>query len=166
MTNVGVGGNLDSRPRLGFVGGAFAEFPVSPAFALRPEVLFSQKGESSSAGGGGSALTLVQDYVEVPVLGRFGVAPTPALEVGFLAGPYLGLKLNEGVKSDSGTRDTDRIETLDYGVVLGGEVGTGPFFVDLRYSLGLAGVFDGSGGQNGAPRNGVFSVGGMYKFGR
>ena len=159
-------GSLDSQPRLGFAGGVFAELPLNPSFAVRPEVLFAQKGETGAADGDDSDVTFALDYVEVPVLGRFALSPSPTLEAGLMAGPYAAFKLGESIDSGVINVDTDDVESVDYGVVVGGEVGSGPFFVDLRYALGLASVFDGTSDLEDSPRNGVFTVSAAYKFGR
>ena len=87
-----------------------------------------------------------------------------------MAGPAVGFKVSESVEVDGeggSEDDEDGAASTDYGVVLGGEIGSGPFFVDLRYTLGLANVAaEDLGDGEDTPRNGVFSVTGTFKFGR
>ena len=174
----------DLKSRLGFVGGVFAELPLSPMFSFRPEVLYSQKGTraESSSTEGGETFTLEQtlrvDYVEVPVLARFAIPVSPLLRVGVLAGPSVAFKAREsmqfvvnGEEVDPG-EFTDGDETLftstDIGGVLGADIGSGPFAVDLRYTFGLTDINRNEEEDPDAPtiRNGVFSVTGVFRLGR
>ena len=156
---------VDAQPRLGFVGGVFAEVPLSPSFAVRPEVLYSQKGARADFNDSDGDLALKIDYLEIPVLARFGVPVSPTLGLGLLVGPAVAFKLNESIDGFD-DRDEDVVDAVDYGVVAGGEVGSGPFFVDLRYTFGLASVAAELDESEDTPRNGVFSVSGTFKFGR
>ena len=156
---------VDAQPRLGFVGGVFAEVPLSPSFAVRPEVLYSQKGARAEFNDSDGDLTLKIDYLEIPVLARFGVPVSPTLGLGLLVGPAVAFKLNESIDGFD-DRDEDVVDAVDYGVVAGAEVGSGQFFVDLRYTFGLASVAAELDESEDTPRNGVFSVSGTFKFGR
>ena len=174
----------DLSPSLGFVGGVFAEVPLSPRLSLRPEVLYSQKGFSVSMsnvfeeGQLDFDFDVNVDYVEVPVLARIGVPLSPTLDAGLLLGPAVAFKVRESLDGegrlngeiiddlDFGTDGEDAFETVDLGLVLGAEVGSGPFYVDLRYTLGLLNVANDLGEGEDTPRNGVFSVAGTFKLGR
>lgn len=168
------GFQIDAQPRLGFVGGLFVELPLTPTFAVRPEVLYSQKGAKAVPDADGvddeEDVTLSLDYIEVPVLARVAIPASPTLEIGLLAGPSFGFKLDEGLESgdiDLTDGDEDFAASTDVGIAVGGEIGSGPFFVDLRYTFGLSDVSDGEAdGDEGTPRNGVFAVTGTFKFGR
>ena len=179
---------FDKKPILGFVGGVFAEVPVTPGVAFRPEVLYSQKGFSLDASGadGGQQFdisqTLHADYVEVPLLARVALPLSPLLRVGLMAGPAVAFKVRESIDveflvdgqpfpdfEDLGDIDTeDVIKTVDLGGVIGAEVGSGPFAVDLRYTAGFLDINKNTEGDSSAPtiRNGVFSVTGSFRFGR
>ena len=175
------GGDLTSR--LGFVGGVFAEVPLSPQFSIRPELLYSQKGARISASDTieGEAFDIEQDlnvdYVEVPVLARFAVPVSPLLRVGVLAGPSVAFKARESIAvtfngEEVDPEDLDLGEDLftstDIGGVLGADIGSGPFAVDLRYTFGFADIIRNEEEDPDAPtfRNGVFSVTGVFRLGR
>ena len=188
---VGVGADdlegFEPSSALGLVVGAFAEVPLSGWVAVRPEVLYSQKGLAVSGDVLGAGLlsadgTLNLDYVEVPVLVRIGLPIGPALDAGLLVGPTFAFKVNEsldvgvegvpidldGVIGLFSPGDEDAFESFDAGLALGVEVGSGPFYVDLRYTLGLLDtnrVEDALDADVPTVRNGVFSVTGALKFG-
>ena len=164
---------IDEQPRLGFVGGVFVELPLTPTFSVRPEVLYSQKGARAVAADGADDddVSLDLDYIEVPVLARLGVPASPTLEVALLAGPSIGFRLNDNLDDIDDFGEDDAVTSTDYAAVVGGEIGSGPFFVDLRYTLGLGDLGDDFADEIGvdtdsSPRNGVFSVTASYKFGR
>jgi hypothetical protein len=55
--------------RIGFAAGVMAVLPVSPSFAIQPELMFTMKGANSKPGGPDGTATI--DYIELPVLARF-----------------------------------------------------------------------------------------------
>ena len=141
---------------LGVVAGAFVEFPVSPAVAIRPEVLFSQKGFSFSGSfeDGSNAFTYDVNYrvnyLEVPVLAQVDVPVSPLARLSLLAGPAVSFHVDESLSQESAlngeviTSDGDAdlngqnvFASYDVSGVLGAAFGSGPFAVDLRYTLGL-----------------------------
>jgi hypothetical protein len=162
----------DGQPRLGFVGGVFAEIPLTPTFAVRPEVLYSQKGARAvAADDADDDVSLDLDYIEVPVLARVGFPASPTLEVALLAGPSIGFRLSDNLDDIDDFGDDDAVTSTDYAAVVGGEIGSGPFFVDLRYTFGLGDLGEDFADEIGvdtdsSPRNGVFAVTASYKFGR
>lgn len=154
----------DLSSRLGFVAGGFLQFAVSPSLGIQPEVNFSQKGFKLMVEG--AEATAKADYIEVPLLGVFRIPTNSALEIGVMAGPTLGIKVSEGVSATDGdvTIDmgTDLFSSTDFGVAFGASVGSGPFGVDVRYTLGLSDV-DPDGVSN--LHNRVISATGFYRFG-
>src|SRR5215831_20016279 len=52
--------------RIGFAGGLMAVLPVSPSFAIQPELMFTMKGANEKLGG--TSATSKIDYIELPVL--------------------------------------------------------------------------------------------------
>lgn len=183
-------GELDgaeSQPSLGLVAGAFAELPLSERIAVRPEVLYSQKGfkvtERETFEGSVAELEVDYnlDYVEVPILLRVGTPLSPTLDAGLLIGPALAFKVNESFDIDATVDgveveleeedidlDGDVFESFDLGLAVGAEIGSGPFYVGLRYTPGLLDVNKNEEDDPSAPtiRNSVFSVTGTFKFGR
>ncbi len=137
-------------------------------------------------------LTLKVDYIDVPVLLNLTVPTGSALEVGLQAGVVPSFKINEGLgcsgfESEIGGQVVDTCELSDreddgeYGFksfdlagALGATIGAGPFAVDLRYTLGFTDITDEDttvplldpGFADNNPRNGVFSVAAVYRFGR
>lgn len=151
----------NTDPRLGFSGGLTADIPVTPLVSVRPEILYTQKGTSSST----SDATLSLDYVEVPVLVGVTVPATDTgLMIGAYAGPSIAFKVRESANFFSGTSDVFR--DTDFGGAFGVTVGAGPFGVDARYTVGLQNAIDGDLLGANEVRNGVFTVSGVYHFGR
>ena len=64
-------GSENLSNRTGFAAGLMAVLPVSPSFAIQPELMFTMKGAKSDAGG--VSATAKVDYIELPVLARFDV---------------------------------------------------------------------------------------------
>lgn len=155
---------VNTDPRLGFSGGLMADVPITPMFSVRPEVLYSQKGVSSS----NNNETASVDYIEIPVL----VAATiPATETGLMLGAYvgpaLGVKVREKTNGFAGLPiGGNTFKSTDLGAAFGVTVGAGPFMVDGRYTLGLQDAVDESVLTTNRMRNGVFTFSGVYLFGR
>ena len=174
----------DSGARLGFVGGLTTRYAVNPAVAVQLEALYSQKGESLD----GDVLDPGRDYtidtrisyLEVPVSLRFGVPLSPLLDAGVSVGGYVGIPVSSEVSADGDVPrgiqddidDLDVEANTDYGALIGVDLGSGPFFVDARYTLGLADVTDfdpvfgeGTSGDGLDRKNQVVSFTLGYRFG-
>ena len=157
--------NLD--PKLGFSGGVVAMVPLGASgLFVQPELTYSMKGARQAVGGDVAASV---DYVEVPLLLGFAAPVTETgLVIGAYAGPTLGLKVREDVVASFGAisfaPDTDAFRSTDVGAAVGAMVGAGPFAVDARYTLGLGDAL--SDDVNGELRNNVFTISGVYRFGR
>ncbi len=179
-----VGDDADgSEARLGFVGGLTGRFDVTPTVAFQLEALYSQKGETLDAAFLDSErdfqIDTRLDYIEIPASLRFGVPLSPLLDAGVSVGGYVGVPLSSEVSADGDVpRDilddiaADDVDAnTDYGVLIGVDVGSGPFFVDARYTLGLAEVTDfdpvfGDGRGQGLDRkNSVVQLTLGYRFG-
>lgn len=166
---------VDAQPRLGLVAGALVDYPFSDQFGVRAEVLYSQKGTHAEATdivdksgvSGASSATIKLDYIEVPLLARYALMPTPTLEVGLMAGPAFAFNINQAVEYDgTDSGDDDFAEKFDAGIAVGAEVGSGPFFVDFRYTYGLLNVAKDLDPDEDEPKNSVFSITGAFKLGR
>ncbi len=160
---------FDFDARLRFVGGAFARLPVSAAFAVQPEVLYSQKGARISGAGGQPDIDYSIDYLEVPVLARVALPLSRLLDVGVVLGPAVGIPLRDDIEIEN----VEVMESLntrtDVGLKLGADVGAGPFAVDLRYTFGLINPLaepDPPAMQGFDVRNGAFAATFAYLFGR
>jgi hypothetical protein len=117
--------------RLGFVGGAFLDLPLSPSLAIQPEVLYEQKGGKFN----GNAYQL--DYIEIPIL----------LDVTLL-GP-LGVILGPSFDSNVASNGVVDVNRTDVGLILGAQVNVAPILVSGRYEVGLNDVSSDQKIQNG-----------------
>jgi hypothetical protein len=157
--------DADLSPRLGLNAGVFAEFPITPTVALRPELLYSMRGATAEEDG--FTGTFAIDYLEIPLLAHLRFPAGAGLNIGVLAGPALGVKLSEGIRlssSDGGISiDTDEFKPMDFGIVVGTTIGSGPFAVDLRWLQGIASALRDT---DETARHGVFQATFSYQFGR
>ena len=139
--------------------------------------------------------TLEADYLEVPLLLAYNVVQPSGLAFSIEAGPTVSYLLSTGYSSDfdcEGDDDfcdgfddedfedddddeiaddlEDSLKDFDIGGALGATVGSGPFHVGVRYTLGLTDVFDdesdsGLFDDDGEWRNSAFTASLIYKFG-
>lgn len=140
--------NIDSR--LGLHVGVAAEVGITDRFSIQPEVLFSQQG------GENSAFEVKLDYLAVPIMAKYYVAPGFSLE----AGPQFSfLTSDEAKRPDGSTVDTNA-ENFDFalGLGLGYQTKMGLFF-QTRYNLGLTNV-----DQNPDVNQGVFQLSVGFQF--
>lgn len=158
-------GGGEKKMRLGLAVGAFAHLGIGNYFALEPQVLYSQKGAKygDAFPGWGDELTLILDYVEVPVLARIYITNSPKINI--FGGGYFGYLLSAKYKySEIGYEEEGDFliqpEDIDYGLVLGAggafPTSTVILRIDLKYSLGLAKIWDMP--PNDDIRNGVLSI--------
>ena len=129
-----------SEARLGFVGGLTATVPFTPTVGLQIEALYSQAGEEYL-----NSADLVEetriDYLQIPAAVRLGLPVSPTLDAGVSLGGYVGVPLRGEVEVD-GTFENDLDLNTDFGGLIGVDVGSGPFFVDARYSFGLTNAIE------------------------
>ena len=188
---------VTKEPRLGLVAGVTADIPFTPTLGLRLEGLYAQKGfaidfdiedeifgEPVDAEG---KQTLRLDYVEVPVLINVMIPMQNALEIGVQGGVVPAFKINESVGCSGFEQEVDGetidgcvdfeeendeplgIKSFDLGAALGATIGSGPFAVDLRYTLGLTDLNEDDAdnfSNNNRANNGVFSATFVYRLGR
>ncbi len=134
----------DENLRFGYHGGVFYNIPLSPAFSIQPEVLFTTKGTRSEfdiANFNGNS-TLRLNYIDVPVLA--------VLEFGekfeIMAGPYMGFLLSADFQTEldnnSLTIDLKResFRAVDYGAALGFGLNFGAIQTGALYYIGLQDV--------------------------
>lgn len=133
-----VGSSLSSK--LGFVGGGFLCLNFGNSFGIRPEVLYEQKGTAFS----GSTSTTELDYIEIPVLLKFGLG-TPMFNPAILLGPAFSWNM----LAQSGGTNLSGINSSDIGLIGGVELDFDKFLVSGRYELGLQNVQNGTNAQNG-----------------
>jgi hypothetical protein len=152
-------GDLPSDPfvehgtRLGVGGGLSVTIGMGGRFALQPEMLYVMKGTSlgdvdltddSGNSLGTARVTEAIDYLELPVLARAALPATALLRPFLVAGPTLGVRLSQrlrtkGIENDS-LQELDFVKRVDLGAALGAGVelgGRGRCVLEARYTLGL-----------------------------
>lgn len=159
-----------------FNAGVFAELPLGPEFAIRPELNFAQKGfKNEDLDDAKTTLS----YVELPVTFLYkGALSGGSVLVGF--GPYvamgIGGKVKNGTTADVKFKNDVSLaemtanpyfKPLDAGakVYAGYEFASGLGFT-IESSLGLVNIMPEIGGnENGDAKNVGFGLGVFYRFG-
>ncbi|MGH7740300.1 MAG: porin family protein [bacterium] len=126
--------------RLGFVAGGYLELDLGNSFALRPEVLYEQKGAAIS----GSTTTTELDYIEIPVLLKIGLG-SPVFNPSILVGP----SFDWNTLAKDGNGNISNVNSSDIGLVAGLQINVSKFLVSGRYELGLDNVAHDTNVQNG-----------------
>lgn len=126
--------------KLGFVGGGFLCLNFGNSFGIRPEILYEQKGNAIS----GTSTVNEVDYIEVPVLLKFGLG-TPVFNPSILLGPAFSWNTVATFAKEG----TGSVNGSDIGLVGGVEVDIDKFLISGRYELGLDNVTQQTNFQNG-----------------
>jgi hypothetical protein len=134
--------NGASSNKLGFVGGGFLGLNFGNSFAIRPELLYEQKGTAIT----GQTTTAELDYIEVPVLLKFSLG-TPGFNPGILLGP--SFSWNTVASVSNGGSFKNNVNSSDVGMVGGVEIDIDKFLVSGRYELGLQNIEQNVKVQNG-----------------
>ncbi|MDO5637902.1 MAG: porin family protein [Myroides sp.] len=167
----------EAKMMIGFHVGAFAEIKFNEQFAIQPEILYSAQG--SKYEGTFNNVEYKYDYINVPILAKYYIVPSFAVE----AGPYVGFLMSakaegtinymgENVSIDSDEKDFSN--SIDFGVGAGVSFNLeNGFFVGARYNLGLTKIGKENSQTIGGveisrealdTKNGVIQVGVGYKF--
>jgi hypothetical protein len=160
--------DVDGRTSLHF--GAVAEFGVSEAFSIQPELLYNSIGATSSYTDTFDGMTFNVDetlklnYLSLPIMAKYKVAKGFSLE----AGPQISFLLSADeeveVASESVEVDiSDFVKSVDFGLGFGAsyELDMGLFFT-ARYTLGLSNINDFEGDFTN--RNNVLQLSVGYFF--
>jgi hypothetical protein len=164
----------DWGSRTGLVVGGLMTYSFTDMLALRPEVLYSQKGASFTESG--VDVDFKADYLEVPVLLLVNVPMganelRPTLHVGPSFGFEVGCKISgsdggTSVDVDCDDMGLDERRKLDLGLGLGGGLdiafGAGTLMIEGRYTLGLQTLDTSS--DPGDIKNRAFSITFGYRF--
>lgn len=166
----------DSKSKIGFNAGVFANIPLASSFSIQPEVIYNDLGSKSTR----NYTFLGNDYkdqystnlgyISVPVMFQYNALPNLYIE----AGPEFGFLVSANDKFKSSTNgnsnvsatnslNKDDFQTFNFGIGLG----AGYYFTDnlgitARYTAGVTDIFKNNNGD--AVRNNVFQVGLAYKF--
>ncbi|CAM3026000.1 PorT family protein [Chryseobacterium flavum] len=165
----------DSKSKIGFNAGVFANIPLASSFSVQPEVLYNDLGSKVTreftAGGNTYRNEYSRNlgYIAVPVMFQYNATPEFFLE----AGPEFGFlvsakdKIKNSTNSNSSTQiatlDKDDFQTFNFGI----GIGAGYYFlpnlgITARYTAGLTDIYKNNSGD--AVKNNVFQVGLAYKF--
>ena len=109
---------------------------------LQIEGLFTQKGNTFRNEGDDLDDTIVINYIEVPVLARFGLMQWGENAVSIHGGPALAF--NAGTEEKNNGHAVARLlklKTFDMGLAIGGQVELKKLIIGARYTLGLSNIF-------------------------
>lgn len=175
----------DSKMQIGFHVGAFAEIKFNDKFAIQPEILYSAQGAKQESSGSVLGVNYTTEgnaklnYINVPIMAKYYVAPSFAIE----AGPYVGFLMSAnaegsataaGITTEFDDDIKDQLKSVDFGVGVGASFNLdNGFFIGARYNLGLSKIGEESTQNVGGVevtteaadiKNSVFQVGVGYKF--
>tara|TARA_B110000967_G_C18650508_1_gene443095 strand:- start:54 stop:665 length:612 start_codon:yes stop_codon:yes gene_type:complete len=162
----------DSDAKIGFNLGAFAEISLSDKFIFQPELLFSTQGTSLEDSTDSEAYkqTIKANYLNIPLLIKYGITDKFALEFG----PQLGFLLSAKAKVEE-TFDgetisieqdiKDSFKSIDFGLNFGASFDVAEnIMIGARYNLGLSDITDGEDSEDFKVQNAVFSFSVGYRF--
>jgi len=151
----------DSKAKLSFYAGAFAEFRLGYVVSIQPEVIYSRQGYKTDINSIDSWHRM--NYLNIPVLVKLYLFEGLSLDLG----PQFGILLNGKTKSkvNGATVKTD-IDGLKGGDISFAMGFTYRFyngvFVNTRYNLGLTDNLKNNSGDNFSNR--VWQIGVGYAF--
>ena len=143
--------NDEARTGLGI--GAEAEYyTTTPWLSVSAALLYQQQGWEMK-----SASAYKCDYINIPVLANFYVAPNFALKIGIQpAIPVSAKEKNDKIEIDV----KDAMQSVTFDVPIGASYEYSNFVFDARYNLGIAKINKG----NGSVRNSVIQITVGYKI--
>jgi hypothetical protein len=121
--------------KIGFAGGAYAEYYLTRQLGIAAELLYNEKGGKETTAGADVKTNL--NYLSIPIL--FYFEPVQHLKLGL--GPELAFLLSAKAKGDSiSTTDIKKyFETFDKAIAFGGSYSVGRVGFTGRYVAGLDG---------------------------
>ena len=151
------GENVEHGMKPAYQVGVLMEYKFNDKFAIAPEAVFAAQGGKyeDEFAGIKADVTYNTNYINVPVMLKYYVAPNFAIDLG----PQVGFNVYSKVTSEASAGSVSGKETVDwkdgtkavdFGVGLGGTYSlTENAFLQARYTLGLTEVFDGGEAKNG-----------------
>ena len=136
------GSSTSNRP--GFVGGAYARFPMGPMWSFELDMLYAQKGfTKSSYESGTETITgweVKTSYLEFPLTARVDI-PTadvhPYIFGGFSAGVMLGAEQKHSGTMDQWEDISDELVSINWTMVFGLGLAWNHFQLEGRFNHGL-----------------------------
>lgn len=172
--------------RLGGLFGVVSEIRLNDNFAIQPELNFIQKGSRQELSLSDSLFgdidvkaEVILNYLELPVLFKFGGNVGSMVRVDALAGPGFGYALNGKFKNVSTVNgeteseneaidfDKDELSRTDVSIHVGGMLTlkageAAKIFVDGRYIIGLTNLNTSNETNEARNRGGSFSAGVLF----
>ena len=150
-----VGSNFENASdRTGFAAGLTAVLPLSPSFAIQPELIFTMKGANGSVGGSSAVAKI--DYIELPVLARFEIPASGIVKPYVYGGPGFAYRTSCALAGGDGATRVDcdammrqaalaspgaKFSSTDVDGIIGGglafDVGDRTMTVGVRYDVGF-----------------------------
>ena len=170
LSNLYVKDVNDENSKLGFQVGLFAKAPITSAFSIQPELIYTQKGtelEYNNLFANGKASFNLQ-YVELPIMGVINLTKNFNIQAGVYASYLAAVKVKN--KATNGSYDFERevnkanFQEFDFGLAGGVGFDADKVGLGLRYNYGLREVGKNKQvfGQNYNFNNGKNSVLQLY----
>lgn len=148
----------DSKMKVGLVAGVEAAYQLSDALAVSAGLNYSMQGVK----GDGDA-KIKTEYINIPILANYYVAPGLAIKAGVQPGFLMSCKTDDG-EGDVDAKDF--AEKFDLSIPVGVSYEISDFVIDARYNFGLTNVWkDDYKKLLGDAKNSVISLTVGYKFG-
>ncbi len=129
---------VDNPLKIGITGGFTMEMPLGP-IAFGAEALYTQKGEKLTLGDISQSFNL--DYIEIPVMGKFTVAPMVKVYGGLSTGFLVSAKMAIDVDGEEDDVDMkDAFNSVELGAIAGFQVQISKIIIDARYNHGLTNI--------------------------
>lgn len=150
----------DAKMRVGFAAGAEAGYQATEDLAITVGAIYSQQGAKLE--GNGSTLTGKYDYLNIPVLANYYVAPGLAVKLGVQPSFLVSAKDKVEVGGNSAEKDVkDALNSFDLSIPVGVSYEISNVVIDARYNWGVTEYL-----KNNADgeKNSVFQITVGYKF--
>ena len=148
----------DASMKFGLVAGADLAYRISNPFAISVGAFYSMQGAKEKEDG--VTVKLNADYINIPILANFYVAPGFALKAGIQPGLNVVHKAKAEYNGNSAETDIEHFNSIDLSIPLGISYEFSDFVIDARYNLGLAKINK----NDGSIRNSVIQITVGYKI--
>lgn len=145
----------DSKMRVGIAAGLGAGYQLSDKSAITADFLYSQQGVKANEGDG----TCKFDYINIPILANYYVAPGLAIKAGVQPAFVVSSKADVGgVEFDW----KDNMSSFELSIPVGISYEFSNIVLDARYNVGVTKVFKSSTNREG--NNNVIQITLGYKL--
>lgn len=146
MANFSADDEVEYKSKIGFSAGVFYKLKAGESLTIQPELNFVQQGSKLEEDP--LSLTLSSNYLQIPVLLKYGFGDMEKTNFFVQAGPYFGMGigkiktetcLGEECETDEEDFGDDTLKSTDFGLNLGAGVNiNSKISIDIRYGLGLS----------------------------